>query len=115
MPHVGERREPPPGDGDPSPDEIAAAEARATTAAALEADVDRLLGEHSPELQAIERALRATIRDAFPRAVEQVDFGNKLIAFGRSMKMRGLLFAIIAHKTWVNLQLADGAVLPDPK
>jgi hypothetical protein len=28
--------------------------------------------------------------------------------------MRGLLFAIIAHKTWVNLQLADGADLPDP-
>jgi hypothetical protein len=30
------------------------------------------------------------------------------------MKMRGLLFAIIAHQTWVNLQLADGADLPDP-
>jgi hypothetical protein len=30
------------------------------------------------------------------------------------MKMRGLLFAIIAHQSWVNLQLADGAVLPDP-
>ena len=79
----------------------------------LEADVEKLLGEHSPELQAIERALRATIRREFPDAVEQVDFGNKLIAFGRSMKMRGLLFAIIAHTTWVNLQLADGAELPD--
>ena len=82
--------------------------------AGLEADVDKLLGEHSPELQAIERALRATIRREFPDAVEQVDFGNKLIAFGRSMKMRGLLFAIIAHTTWVNLQLADGAEPPDP-
>jgi hypothetical protein len=80
----------------------------------LESDVDRLLSEHSAELQAIERALRATIRRESPDAVEQVDFGNKLIAFGRSMKMRGLLFAIIAHKTWVNLQLADGAVLSDP-
>ena len=82
--------------------------------AGLEADVDKLLGEHSAEIQAIERALRATIRREFPDAVEQVDFGNKLIAFGRSMKMRGLLFAIIAHTTWVNLQLADGAELPDP-
>jgi len=81
---------------------------------ALEADVDRLLSEHSPEIQAIERALRATIRAEFPEAVEQVDFGNKLIAFGRSMRMRGLLFAIIAHKGWVNLQLADGAELADP-
>jgi hypothetical protein len=110
MPHVGERREPLPGDGAPDPDTVAAAEARAT----VEADVDRLLGEHPADLQAIERALRATIRGAFPEAVEQVDFGNKLIAFGRSMKMRGLLFAIIAHKTWVNLQLADGADLPNP-
>ena len=113
MPHVGERRVPFPGDGEPSPDEVAAAEARAATAA-LEADVERLLGEHPPEIGAIERALRVTIRSAFPAAVEQVDFGNKLIAFGRSMKMRGLLFAIIAHRDWVNLQLADGAELPDP-
>jgi hypothetical protein len=100
VPHVGELRAPRPGD-DPDP-------------AALEADVDRLLAEHTPELQAIERALRSTIRTAFPDAIEQVDFGNKLIAFGRSMKIRGLLFAIIAHKTHVNLQLADGANLPDP-
>jgi hypothetical protein len=82
--------------------------------AKIEADVDRLLAEHAPELQAIERALRTTIRREAPDAVEQVDFGNKLIAFGRSMKMRGLLFAIIAHSSWVNLQLADGVDLPDP-
>jgi len=100
MPHVGEHRATPPGDGEPDP--------------ALEADVDRLLAEHTADLQAIERALRATIRAEFPDAVEQVDFSNKLIAFGRSMRMRGLLFAIIAHKEWVNLQLADGAELADP-
>ena len=100
MPHVGEVRAPGPGD-----DQVGAA---------LERDVDRLLSEHPAELQAIERALRATIRAEFPDAVEQVDFGSKLIAFGRSTKIRGLLFAIIAHKGHVNLQLADGAVLPDP-
>jgi hypothetical protein len=100
MPHVGELRAPRPGD-DPE-------------VATLEADVDRLLSEHTPELQAIERALRATIRTAFPEAIEQVDFANKLIAFGRSMKIRGLLFAIIAHRSHVNVQLADGADLPDP-
>jgi hypothetical protein len=113
MPHVGERA-PLPGDGEPDDDAVAAAVASAS-AAALEADVDRLLAEHSAELRAIEQALRVTIRSAFPGAVEQVDFGNKLIAFGRSMKMRGLLFAIIAHRSWVNLQLADGASLPDPE
>jgi hypothetical protein len=110
MPHVGEKREPlPGGDGDAGDAaDVAAAAAR------VEADVDRLLAGHTPELQAIERALRAAIRAEAPDLVEQVDFGNKLIAFGRSMKMRGLLFAIIAHQTWVNLQLADGADLPDP-
>ena len=108
MPHVGERRTPRPGDEPPPAGDE-------PEVAALEADVDRLLAEHTPEIQAIERALRATVRAAFPDAVEQVDFGNKLIAFGRSMKMRGLLFAIIAHKSHVNLQLADGADLADPE
>jgi hypothetical protein len=79
----------------------------------IEADVAKLLADHPPEQRAIEQALRATIRREFPDATEQVDFGNKLIAFGRSMRMRGLLFAIIAHASWVNLQLADGADLPN--
>jgi hypothetical protein len=82
--------------------------------ASLEADVARLIADHPPELQAIEQALRATIRAAAPASVESVDFGNKLIAVGWSMKMRDLLFAIIGHKAHVNLQLADGARLPDP-
>ena len=30
------------------------------------------------------------------------------------MEMRDLLFAIIPHAGWVNLQLADGALLPNP-
>jgi hypothetical protein len=111
MPHVGEQREPLPGDEPGAGEE---GEDAAAALARLEADVDRLLAEHTAELQAVERALRATIRGEDPDLVEQVDFGNKLIAFGRSMQMRGLLFAIIAHQTWVNLQLADGADLPDP-
>jgi hypothetical protein len=85
-----------------------------TSGAALEEAVDRLLADHPPELQAIERALRTTIRSAFPDAIEQVDVPDRLIAFGRSMKIRGMLFAIIAHKSHVNLQLADGVDLADP-
>jgi hypothetical protein len=30
------------------------------------------------------------------------------------MKMRDLLFALIPHAAWVNLQLAAGALLPNP-
>ena len=89
-------------------------ETPAPSQASIEADVDRLLAEHPPVIQAIERGLRSTIRAEFPDAIEQVDFSNKLIAFGRSMKIRGLLFAIIAHRAHVNLQLADGVDLPDP-
>lgn len=80
----------------------------------IEADVDRLLAEHPPHIQAIERALRGLIQREAPGVVEAVDFGNKLIAFGWSMKMRDLLFAVIAHREHVNLQLADGVELPDP-
>ncbi len=60
------------------------------------------------------RRLRALILAELPEVDEQVDFGNRLIAFGRTMRMRDLLFAIIPHREHVNLQLADGAELPDP-
>lgn len=60
------------------------------------------------------RALRAVVREAFPESVEAVDFGNRLLAVGRSMAMRDLTFAIIPHSAHVNLQLADGVDLPDP-
>ena len=82
--------------------------------ARLEAEVDRLFAERGPEIQAIARALRTRLQAELPGVIEQVDFGNKLIAFGRSMRMRGLLFSIIPHGSWVNLQLADGVDLPDP-
>lgn len=85
-----------------------------TDGAQLERDIDRLLAERSPEIQAVARALREVIRSELPGGVEQVDFGNKLIAFGQSMKMRDLLFAVIPHTAHVNLQLADGIDLPDP-
>jgi hypothetical protein len=85
-----------------------------TGATSVEADVELLLVEHPAELQAIERAIRRLIRDEAPAAEERVDFGNKLIAFGWTMGMRDLLFAIICHRTWINVQFADGADLPNP-
>jgi hypothetical protein len=84
------------------------------TAEPIGAQVDRLLAGHVPEVQAIARALRELVRRELPDATEQVDFGNRLIAFGRSTKMRDLLFAVIPHTAHVNLQLSDGANLPNP-
>ena len=75
---------------------------------------DENLASHTPEVQAAARALEAVIREALPDVVVQYDPGNGLLAFGRSMKMRDLLFALIPHAGWVNLQLADGALLPNP-
>ena len=43
-----------------------------------------------------------------PDAVETFDAADGLLAIGRGRSMRDFLFAIIPHKSWVNLQLADG-------
>jgi hypothetical protein len=75
---------------------------------------DENLASHTPAVQAAARALEAIIREELPDVVVQYDPGNGLLAFGRSMKMRDLLFALIPHAGWVNLQLADGALLPNP-
>ena len=75
---------------------------------------DEVLASHAPEVQGAARALEALIREELPDVVVQFDPGNGLLAFGRSMKMRDLLFALIPHAGWVNLQLADGAILPNP-
>ena len=75
---------------------------------------DELLASQTPEVQASAQALEAVIRDELPEVVFEFDPGNSLLAFGRSMKMRDLLFALIPHAGWVNLQLADGALLANP-
>ena len=75
---------------------------------------DENLGSHTPDVQAAARMLEDVIRTELPDVAVQYDPGNGLLAFGRSMKMRDLLFALIPHAGWVNLQLADGALLPNP-
>ncbi len=75
---------------------------------------DENLASHTSEVQAAARALEAIIREELVDVVVQYDPGNGLLAFGRSMKMGDLLFAVIPHAGWVNLQLADGALLPNP-
>ncbi len=77
-------------------------------------DFETLLQPHTPAVAGTARALRLVLAAAFPDAVEQVDFGNKLLAVGKSMAMRDLAFAIIPHSAHVNLQLPDGVDLPDP-
>jgi hypothetical protein len=87
---------------------------RIGTSAAIDAEVETLVSSHSPAVAESTRALRSVVAEAFPDAVETVDFSNKLIAMGRSMKTRDLVFAVIPHTAHVNLQLGDGVDLPDP-
>ena len=75
---------------------------------------DRHLDVTAADVAQIARALRETVLDGYPGAVEWFDPGNGLLAIGSERRMKSLLFAIIPHRTWVNLQLADGADLPDP-
>lgn len=75
---------------------------------------DENLANHTADVQGAARVLEEVIRTELPDVVVQYDPGNGLLAFGRSMAMRDLLFALIPHAGWVNLQLAAGALLPNP-
>ena len=75
---------------------------------------DEVLAGHSPDVAAAARTIQGIIVEELPESVVYFDRGNGLLAFGRSSSMRDLLFALIPHAGWLNLQLADGAVLPDP-
>ena len=74
---------------------------------------DRHLDATAPAVADIARALRLTVLEAFPDAVETFDPADGLLAIGTGRSMRAFSFAIIPHKAHVNLQLADGADLPN--
>jgi hypothetical protein len=74
-----------------------------------------VLAEHDPAVVEAARAVERLVVDSLPGAVTQFDPGNGLLAIGTSLKMRDLLFAIIPHAAYVNLQLADGVDLPNPE
>jgi hypothetical protein len=58
-------------------------------------------------------ALRLTVLAVAPDAVETFDEPDWLLAFGPGGSRRPFWFAVIPHAAHVNLQLADGAELPD--
>ena len=73
-----------------------------------------LLAHHTPEVQEVVGKLRALMRGMLPDT-ELTDRRPLIFAYGRSRRMRDLLFAVIPHSAHVNLQFADGARLPDPE
>jgi hypothetical protein len=75
---------------------------------------DRHLDATASSLADIAQALRRTVLDGFPAAIEVFDAGDGILVFGTGRSMRDFLFAIIPHKMHINLQLADGVDLPNP-
>lgn len=75
---------------------------------------DRFLDASAPAVADVARALRSTVLAGAPDVVETFDAGDGLLAFGPCGSRRQFWFAIIPHKAHVNLQLADGAGLPNP-
>lgn len=74
---------------------------------------DRHLDASAPAVAEAARALRLTVLEGFPDAVETFDPADGLLAVGTGRSMRDFSFAIIPHKAHVNLQLADGVDLPN--
>jgi hypothetical protein len=73
-----------------------------------------VLAEHDPAVAEAARAVQRVVAEALSGAVETFDAGDGLLAIGTSRSMRDFLFAIIPHRAYVNLQLADGVDLPNP-
>ena len=88
----------------------------ATTPESTDAQIDRLLEGHPPELRAIERALLGLLVKELRDAVVLVDFGwhDGAITVGTGPKAGDRIFALLAERTYVNLWLWNGADLPDP-
>jgi hypothetical protein len=83
-----------------------------------DADLATLLEPHSPAIRDVFGALRALAREVMPDAQEQVDLPDRVLAWGfgppGGVRMSGFAVGLIPHTAHVNVQLADGALLPDP-
>jgi len=84
-----------------------------------DADLATLLEPHSPAIRDVFGALRALARELMPDAQEQVDLPDRVLALGfgppGGVRMSGFAVGLIPHTAHVNVQLADGALLPDPE
>jgi hypothetical protein len=80
----------------------------------LPAEVEGLLSDSSPEVRAVAIRAREVILDVLPGTIEQVDPGDRLVAYGRDRTLRGLICAVALHRNWANLMFSRGTELTDP-
>ena len=80
--------------------------------------LDDLLRVSSEQVRAVFMALQDLVREVIPDATEQLDLPDRVLAFGfgppGGVRMPGLAVGLIPHSAHVNVQLFDGAELPDP-
>ncbi len=74
---------------------------------------EEFFSNYSPEIEAIALHARSLVLRVLPGATEQVDTGNKLVAYSTGGRMKDMVFYISAHKAHANIGLF-GADLPDP-
>jgi hypothetical protein len=82
-------------------------------------DLSPLLERHRDDVRDVFLALRTLVREVMPDAEEALDLPDRVLAFGYGppgdgVRMRGLAVGLIPHTAHVNVQLFDGADLPDP-
>jgi hypothetical protein len=86
-----------------------------STAVKTKKAVKEFLASYSPNVRETSMKTRAYILDVIPNAVEQVDPGSKIIAYGFGLKMADIVCAIAPHTAHVNLMFSRGTELPDPE
>jgi hypothetical protein len=81
-------------------------------------DLDALLEPLTPAVRQVFVSLAGLVREVVPDATEQLDMPDRLLAYGfgpaGGMRLRDFAIGLIPHAKYVNVQLADGALLDDP-
>ena len=81
----------------------------------MTANVEKFLASYRPEVRDLALSLRRLVLDVIPDAMEQIDVPAKIIGYGFGPRYADVVCVIMPLKDAVNLGLARGTELPDPK
>ncbi len=77
-------------------------------------DVQTLLEDYTPAVQAIALALRELVLGVAPDAIEQMDSAARMLAYGFARTYKDTICVIMPLKAGVNLGFPHGTIMPDP-
>ena len=80
---------------------------------AMADEVDAYLETQAAQVREIAERTRRLVREEMPTAVEWLT-GWKTVAYGPVPKMSQVVYALVFHGNYVNLEFAAGVNLPDP-